>query len=213
MATFLLPRSPVVRALVVLLSLFIIYVMPSRPSISFPRLRAAGRRDPPVMGCPADKPTKYSWMTRHTRKEKAAILLLARDGDLEALLPTLDNFETKFNGKFRYPYVFLNEDSLSQAFQDGIRKALPANAVVEFGTIPKEHWQIPDWLDKEQVRRGFEKMKEENIQYADRESYHHMCRYYSGLFALHPLLLKYDFYWRLEPGGQPYTPYVSTGQS
>jgi mannosyltransferase/alpha 1,2-mannosyltransferase len=45
-------------------------------------------------------------------------------------------------------------------------------------------------------------MKEDGIQYADRESYHHMCRYYSGLFALHPLLEKYNFYWRLEPGGE-----------
>lgn len=139
-------------------------------------------------------------MTLGQRKERAAILLLARDGDLEALLPTLNNFEAKFNARFRYPYVFLNEDSLSQTFQQGIRTALPQGAVVEFGTIPKEHWSIPDWLDKQQVREGFERMKEENIQYADRESYHHMCRYYSGLFALHPLLSKYDFYWRLEPG-------------
>jgi mannosyltransferase/alpha 1,2-mannosyltransferase len=154
-----------------------------------------------VLGCPAESSSDNTWLTLHKRRESAAILLLARDGDLEALLPTLANFESKFNARFRYPYIFLNEDSLSQKFQQGIRDALPKGAVVEFGTIPKEHWSIPDWLDKEKVREGFQRMKEENIQYADRESYHHMCRYYSGLFALHPLMLKYNYYWRLEPGG------------
>ena len=32
-----------------------------------------------------------------------------------------------------------------------------------------------------------------------RESYHHMCRYYSGFFHLHPLLKEFDYYWRMEP--------------
>lgn len=200
-----LPRSrltPSRTSLLILLALILCYLLASRPfSNPLPRRTFQRRRDPPVLGCPAENASQDSWMTSHKRGEKAAILLLARDGDLEALLPTLANFEDKFNAKFRYPYVFLNEDTLSRDFQAGIRKALPANAVVEFGTIPKEHWSIPDWLDKEQVRRGFGKMKEEGIQYADRESYHHMCRYYSGLFALHPLMLKYNYYWRLEPGG------------
>ncbi|CRL30316.1 Glycosyl transferase, family 15 [Penicillium camemberti] len=26
-----------------------------------------------------------------------------------------------------------------------------------------------------------------------------MCRFYSGQFYKHPLLLKYEWYWRLEP--------------
>jgi len=43
-----------------------------------------------------------------------------------------------------------------------------------------------------------EKMKD--IIYGDSESYRHMCRYESGFFFRHPLMLKYDFYWRVEPG-------------
>jgi mannosyltransferase len=31
------------------------------------------------------------------------------------------------------------------------------------------------------------------------ESYHHMCRFYSGFFYKHELLQKYDWYWRVEP--------------
>ena len=32
-----------------------------------------------------------------------------------------------------------------------------------------------------------------------RESYHHMCRYFSGFFYHHPLLADVDYYWRIEP--------------
>ena len=32
-----------------------------------------------------------------------------------------------------------------------------------------------------------------------RESYHHMCRYFSGFFHHHPLLADFDYYWRIEP--------------
>ena len=32
-----------------------------------------------------------------------------------------------------------------------------------------------------------------------RESYHHMCRYFSGFFYHHPLLTDVDYYWRIEP--------------
>jgi Glycolipid 2-alpha-mannosyltransferase len=37
------------------------------------------------------------------------------------------------------------------------------------------------------------------VLYGGRESYHHMCRYFSGFFQLHPLLADVDFYWRVEP--------------
>ncbi|CAO3634787.1 unnamed protein product [Cunninghamella echinulata] len=36
--------------------------------------------------------------------------------------------------------------------------------------------------------------------FGDMESYHHMCRYQSGFFFDHPLLDKYEWYWRVEPG-------------
>ncbi|KPI38482.1 O-glycoside alpha-1,2-mannosyltransferase-like protein [Cyphellophora attinorum] len=35
--------------------------------------------------------------------------------------------------------------------------------------------------------------------YGGMESYHHMCRFYSGFFYKHPLLDKYKWYWRVEP--------------
>lgn len=146
-------RTPVLALLALLATAYLLHASSSRPSTLKPNAHARrAHRDPPVRGCPTIVDTK---------KEKAAILLLARDGDLEALVPTLANFEETFNARYRYPYVFLNEDGFSAAFEQGVRAALPSHAVVEFGTIPQEHWSIPDWLDKAQVRKGFEKMKED----------------------------------------------------
>ena len=37
------------------------------------------------------------------------------------------------------------------------------------------------------------------VLYGGRESYHHMCRYFSGFFFRHPVLAEFDYYWRMEP--------------
>lgn len=201
------PRAALTGAvLLALLVYFFGSAAHSNINLSVPRLvrpkTYMNRRDPPVLGCPAEEASSDTWMTLQKVKQRACFLLLAQDKDLEDLKATLNNVEETFNAKFRYPYVFLNEAPYGEAFEQGVRASLPAGAEVYFGVIPKEHWSIPSWLDGKAVREGFQKMGAAGIQYADRESYHHMCRYYSGLFALHPLLQEFDYYWRLEPGGE-----------
>ena len=68
-----------------------------------------------------------------------------------------------------------------------------------YGKIPAEHWSYPDWISPEAAAAARQHMKEEHVLYAARESYHHMCRYYSGFFHKHPLLAEFDYYWRMEP--------------
>lgn len=145
-------------------------------------------------------------------RERGAIVVLLRARDLAELLPTLQNFEEQFNAQFRYPYVFLTDPEepegpdqgggLPVSFRRAVAEVLPDGAVTEWGVVPPEHWTIPDWLDKEETRRGFREQEESGVLYAGREGYHHMCRWYSGLFARHPLLAQYEWYWRLEPGGK-----------
>lgn len=156
------------------------------------------RADAPVSSC------RDTRLTALEGRENAAIVLLVREADLPALLPTLRNFEERFNARFRYPYVFISspdEGDLSRDFRTEVAKVLPAGAETEWGVVPEQHWEIPTWLDKDNVRQGFVEQEKAGVQYAGREGYHHMCRWYSGLFARHPLLAKYDWFWRLEPGG------------
>lgn len=143
-------------------------------------------------------------MTVLEARENAAVVLLVREADLAELIPTLANFETRFNRQFRYPYVFLSSPDVptfSKSFRVAVAKALPPEAVVEWGEVPLEHWRIPSWMDEKEVRKGFAAQEAAGVQYAGREGYHHMCRWYAGLWARHLMLAKYDWYWRLEPGG------------
>ncbi|EJU03429.1 nucleotide-diphospho-sugar transferase [Dacryopinax primogenitus] len=153
-------------------------------------------RRPAFEGC---APTSIELAPR----ANGAILLLVREGDLPALLPTLRNFEHRFNARFKYPYVFLSapdEPPFSPHFRASIADAVHPGALLEFGQVPEEHWRIPEWLDEDEIRAGFLRQAGEGVQYGGREGYHHMCRFYSGLFARHELLQKYEWYWRLEPG-------------
>ena len=44
-----------------------------------------------------------------------------------------------------------------------------------------------------------QRLRRAGVLYAEKASYHFMCRFYSGFFHLHPLLEEFDYYWRMEP--------------
>ena len=136
------------------------------------------------------------------KRENATILILAQNHRADALAGTLVNFEAKFNAAYRYPYTILSDVPFSEPFRQAVARALPDGAQVEYGLVPTEHWGIPEWLDQENVRKGFVKLAQEGVMHGGKESYHNMCRYFSGFFALHPLLAQYRYYWRLEPQGR-----------
>ncbi|KAK1348147.1 hypothetical protein LUQ84_002523 [Hamiltosporidium tvaerminnensis] len=131
-------------------------------------------------------------------KENAVILVLCRNSDLKGIKKTIINFEDTFNKQYNYPYVFLNDKVFTEEFKNGIKEV--TSSLVEFGQISSKDWNPPPWIDMEKVKYGIEKMKKTNVPYADSLSYRNMCRFFSGFFYRHPLVQKYDFYWRLEPG-------------
>jgi alpha 1,2-mannosyltransferase len=51
------------------------------------------------------------------RKANAVIVMLARNGDLPGIIKSMKQMEDRFNKKFRYPYVFLNEEPFSDKFK------------------------------------------------------------------------------------------------
>ncbi|KAK4052484.1 hypothetical protein OIV83_002286 [Microbotryomycetes sp. JL201] len=151
---------------------------------------------PPVKGCQTVK------QTISEPRERAAIVTLVRERDIDELVPTLVNFEQRFNQWFRYPYVMIaspDEGQLSDEFRKKVKNVLPSGAVVEYSVVSVKEWSIPSWLDEAQVRKGFKEQERQGVMYAGREGYHHMCRFFSGLWVRHEVLQKYDWTWRLEP--------------
>ncbi|QLG70362.1 hypothetical protein HG535_0A03010 [Zygotorulaspora mrakii] len=137
-------------------------------------------------------PKKYSG-----HKEKATFVTLARNRDLYSLLPAIRSVEDRFNRKFNYDWVFLNDEEFSEEFKR-VTTAL-ISGTTKYGVIPKEQWQLPDFIDKEKAANTRKEMAEKGIIYGDSIPYRYMCRYESGFFYRHELMADYEYYWRVEP--------------
>lgn len=130
-------------------------------------------------------------------KEKATLLMLVRNRELHKALGSMRMVEDRFNRKFHYPWTFMNDKPFTDDF---IRFTTGmASGPVEYVVIPKEHWSVPDSLNKTKIQQGMEKLRTEGVIYGGSSSYRHMCRFNSGFFYRQEALKKYDWYWRVEP--------------
>lgn len=127
----------------------------------------------------------------------ATFVVLARNQELEGVIQSLKSVERHFNRWYHYPYVFLNDGDFNETFKKTVQQY--TSSTIEFGKIPPDMWGYPDWADVETAKEGIRQQGDAAIMYGGIESYHHMCRFYSGFFYKHELLQKYDWYWRVEP--------------
>ena len=132
----------------------------------------------------------------------ATFVTLARNSDVWEIAESIRQVEDRFNRKFNYDWVFLNDDDFSDEFKK-VTTAL-VSGTTKYGKIPTEHWSFPEWIDQDKAAKVRETMKEKKIIYGDSISYRHMCRYESGFFFRHPLMLDYEWYWRVEPSVKLY---------
>lgn len=127
----------------------------------------------------------------------ATFVTLARNSDVWEIARSIRQVEDRFNHAYNYDWVFLND----QPFDDQFKKVTSAltSGKTKYGEIPKEHWSFPDFIDQDHAARTRQEMAAKKIIYGDSVSYRHMCRYESGFFFRHPLLMDYEWYWRVEP--------------
>lgn len=138
----------------------------------------------------AGKPAKSGQM-------KATFVTLARNSETWDLARSIRQVEDRFNHQFHYDWVFLNDQPFDETFIN-VTTAL-VSGKTKYGLIPTEHWGFPDFIDQERAKEVREDMGRRKIIYGDSISYRHMCRYESGFFFRHPLMMDYEWYWRVEP--------------
>lgn len=135
-------------------------------------------------------------------RANATFVILARNSDIDGTVRSIREIEDRFNRRFRYPYVFLNEESFSDDFKKCVYGrllqaelfllSLPSNrrvsvlsaAKMEFGTIPRDHWYQPSSIDEKKADAGRNRMVEQGIIYGGSLSYRNMCRFNSGVRLL-----------------------------
>ncbi len=115
-------------------------------------------------------------------RANAALVVLARNQELEGVVQSIKSMERHFNRWFHYPYVFLNDGDFNITFKETILNH--TSAPVEFGKIDPDMWGYPDWVNIDTAREGIRKQGDAAIMYGGMESYHHMCRFYSGFVAI-----------------------------
>lgn len=130
----------------------------------------------------------------------ATFICLARNSDLKDLIVPVNQVEDTFNKKFGYPWVFVNDDEFTDDFKLTMSQIIDSE--VHFVKIPKKMWDKPSHIDPKLQAEGIRKMIENDISYADMESYHNMCRFYSGKFYDLEILQKFKYYWRVEPSAK-----------
>jgi alpha 1,2-mannosyltransferase len=60
------------------------------------------------------------------RRASATLLMLARNSDVDEAVRSVREMEDRFNHKFRYPWVFLNE----QPFSDDFKRCVSSSTVL-----------------------------------------------------------------------------------
>ena len=120
-------------------------------------------------------------------RANAAFVVLARNKELDGVVQSMKSIERHFNRWFHYPYVFLNDGEFNSTFKEVVMNY--TSSTVEFGQIDPDMWGFPDWVDDEVAKEGIRKQGDAAIMYGGMESYHHMCRFYSGYVAYERLII------------------------
>ncbi|CRG89975.1 hypothetical protein PISL3812_07015 [Talaromyces islandicus] len=130
-------------------------------------------------------------------RANAAIISLVRNSELDGMLASMRQFESSFNARYSYPWVFFNNEPFSDEFKERTQAATSGSCSYEI--IPKEHWDVPDWIDQSRLEQAFKDMDDKWVKHGSQLSYHKMCRWFSGFFFRHPALDNFKYYWRVEP--------------
>ncbi|CCE65512.1 hypothetical protein TPHA_0L01590 [Tetrapisispora phaffii CBS 4417] len=129
-------------------------------------------------------------------REKAAMVTLVTNSNLYELTKAIRHVEDRFNNRYHYDWVFLNDEEFTDEFKK-VTSAL-VSGKTKYGLIPTEQWSLPNSIDRDIMRKNMKIMQDKEVLYADSVPYRNMCRYHSGFFWRHPILDDYEFYWRVD---------------
>lgn len=130
-------------------------------------------------------------------RENATLFTLVRNKELDGMLSSIKYVEERFNNRFHYDWVFMNDKPFTQDFKTNISAAVSGRAI--FSEIPKEFWDVPEAIDKKEMQRDMDFLAREQVLYARKVTYRQMCRFNSGFFYKMPIMNNYQYYWRVEP--------------
>ncbi|MCJ1315921.1 hypothetical protein MMC15_001241 [Xylographa vitiligo] len=140
---------------------------------------------------------EYAADNPNSPRINATLLSLVRNSELDGMVQAMRDLERTWNHKFNYPWTFFNDVPFTENFKKKTQEQTKAKCNYEI--IPKEHWDVPSWINDALMEESARMLTEQGTQYANLVSYHKMCRWNSGMFYKHPALANTRYYWRVEP--------------
>ncbi|GAA5919289.1 hypothetical protein JCM1841_006545 [Sporobolomyces salmonicolor] len=110
-----------------------------------------------------------------------------------ALLPTLENIETRFNRRLGYPIQLLTDGHLpDEAIMNRTEWITGGKAKWSLVT-PEQGWGPPSWISQDEIDQSVQKI-------GFSVGYRSMCRFFSMWHWKHPAVAPYEYIWRLDEG-------------
>lgn len=78
-----------------------------------------------------DQSAEPAW--KNTTRAKAAFVILTRNSELDGVRKAMKQLEARFNRRFNYPYVFLNDEPFTEEFKE-LTTSL-TNAETKYGIV------------------------------------------------------------------------------
>jgi alpha 1,2-mannosyltransferase len=116
------------------------------------------------------------------RRENATLVMLASNSDVNGAVQSVYEMEARFNHKYNYPWIFLNNEEFSDEFKSCAptrfslclriltlvtknisRVSILMSGPVYFGQIPEDHWHQPPWIDEAKATEERLKMIDDGI--------------------------------------------------
>lgn len=86
----------------------------------------------------------------------------------------------RFNKRYNYPYVFLNDEPFTDEFKK--YTSAIASSSCTYGQIPANQWgEQPDWIDQGKAKAAREEMERKKVIYGGSVSYRQMCSCFRSL--------------------------------
>ncbi|KAH9444791.1 hypothetical protein MJO29_012919 [Puccinia striiformis f. sp. tritici] len=146
-------------------------------------------------------PEVYPALMNPYQRANATFVSFVREHDLSEMMLSMRTVEDRINRKFGYPWVFLSEKPFSPDFTLAIKSM--TRSQVFFGLIPSRQRTYPSHIDRRRATRAQKAMgSSKKTSHSDDQSHRHISHFHSGHFFRHPLLLDFNYYWRVEPGTQ-----------
>ncbi|GAA5951612.1 hypothetical protein JCM10213_005417 [Rhodosporidiobolus nylandii] len=148
----------------------------------------------------------------NTTLASAAFTILSRNSDVWEVVSAMQSLLDRCEKCRPYPWVFLNDEPFNDEFKRATSSV--AYGACHYGLVPKEHWEEPAWIDEKRASEERKKMEEaQRSIYGGSKTYRRMCRYESGFFFRHPLVMPYKYYFRIDPSVKfycdiPYDPFL-----